>query len=158
MSRAAFAPALLAALVPTAAASLSCAPWSPVQAYEMAAASPGRYSVVVGSFAFDAGALPAGGRPTASGAIVPARLVGRALSRSGFTAEYAEQVRLEVRCAASWCGGLVPGQRYLVFVEHEAAGLTVDLGPCATVVFANPTPAEEREITRCLTAGGCGRN
>ncbi|MEZ5766408.1 MAG: hypothetical protein R3D80_01235 [Paracoccaceae bacterium] len=150
--------AFCAALEPVSALALSCAPWSPEQAFDMAAASPSRYSVVVGSFAFDAGKLPQGAMPGAKGTVVPARLAGRALSQNGFDAAYAQQVRLDVSCAASWCGSLIPGQSYLVFVEHRSAGLTVDVGPCATVVFPNPSAAEERALTRCLAAGRCGTN
>lgn len=155
MRRAAFALAICAALEPVSAVALSCAPWSPEQAFDRAAAASSRYSVVVGSFAFDAGKLPSGGTPDARGAVVPARLAGRALSQNGFDAAYAQEVRLDVGCAASWCGSLIPGQSYLVFVEHKNAGLTVDVGPCATVLFPNPTAAEERRLTRCLAAGSC---
>ena len=158
MKQIAFALAFCAALEPVSALALSCAPWSPEQAFDRAAAASRAYSLVVGSFAVDAGKLPQGGTPDAKGAVVPARLAGRALSQNGFDAAYAQQVRLDVSCAASWCGSVVPGQSYLVFVEHQSAGLTVDVGACPTVLFPNPTAAEERSLTRCLAAGRCGTN
>ena len=108
--------------------------------------------MVVGTFDFDASAL------ANSEAVVPAVLTGRALTKTGFSAPYAKQVRLEVSCAASWCGSVAPDQPYLVFVEHKSAGLSVALGPCPTVVFPNPTRAVEREITRCLASGRCDTN
>ncbi len=124
----------------------------------MAAASSSPYSVVVGSFAFDATKLPAGGTPDAKGAVIAARLAGRALSRSGFDAAYAQPVQLDVGCAASWCGTVEPGRSYLVFVEHTSTGLTVDVGPCATVLFPGPTAALEHRLTRCLADGRCNTN
>lgn len=117
----------------------------------MADAAESRYSVVVGRFSFD-GALPK------ATAVVPAVLSGRALSRSGFDAPWSETVRLEVGCAASWCGSVQADLPYLVFVEHTSAGLSVALPACPHVVFPNPTAADEREITRCLAPGRCDTN
>ncbi len=152
MSRVAPALVIFAALVPVTAQALSCAAWSPAQAYEMADASASRYSVVVGTFDFGVAALPK------SAAVVPAVLTGRALARTGFDAPYSKQVRLEVSCAASWCGSVAPDHPYLVFVEQSGAGPTVALGPCPTVVFPNPSDAVERDITRCLTSTRCDTN
>ena len=152
MSRAALALAFCAALVPVCAQALSCAPSSPAQAYEMADASASGYSVVVGTFDFGASALPK------SEAVVSAVLTGRALTKTGFSAPYSKQLRLEVSCAASWCGSVAPDHPYLVFVEQADAGLTVALGPCPTVVFPNPSPAVERAMTRCLTSARCDTN
>lgn len=143
--------AFFAALEPVSALALSCRPWSPTQAYAQADAAESRYSVVVGQFAFN-GELPK------SSTVVSARLSGRALAQSGFDAPWSEQVRLEVGCAASWCGSVQAGQPYLVFVEHTDAGLSVALPACPSVVFPNPTPAVERAITRCLASGGCDTN
>ena len=157
MRRFALALAFCGALVPVSAEALSCAPWSPAQAFERADASARKYSVVVGTFDFDASALPGGASP-ARRTVVPAGLTGRALSRTGFSAPYSEKLRLEVGCALSWCGGVIPGEPYLVFVEQTGSGPVVELGPCATVVFPNPTPAVERDITRCLTTERCGAN
>ncbi len=151
MSRAAFVLAFCAALGPVSAQALSCAPWRPTEAYERADAAPNSYSVVIGSFDF-AATLPK------SNAVVPAVLTGRALSRAGFDAPWSKTVRLEVGCAASWCGSVTSGQPYLVFVEHKSAGLSVALDPCPSVVFPNPTRAVEREIARCLASGRCDTN
>lgn len=151
MKRAAAVLAFCSALGPVSAEALSCAPWSPAQAYAIADAAASRYSVVVGAFDF-AAPLPK------AEAVVPATLTGRALARTGFDVPWSNPVNLEVSCAASWCGAVVPGEPYLVFVEHRPAGLTVDLGPCPTVTFPNPSPAEEREVTRCLTSGRCDMN
>ncbi|MCB1337677.1 MAG: hypothetical protein KDK10_09585 [Maritimibacter sp.] len=148
---------LLTAFAPLPALALSCEPWSPEQAFAMAEDADGLYRPAIGRFAFDPARLPGGpgGLPPAERAFVPAAFEGRALGPRGFTDAFSGNVLLQVSCALDWCGGVIPGQTYLVFFELTDRGPTAELGPCATVVFPNPDAGVERRLTGCLNGARC---
>lgn len=152
---------LAAALsVPISATALSCARPDVRRAYQAAARSPETYIVVFGKLDFDPARLP--GKPTGSeeDMKLSARLTGRAVTRSGFSAWLDRRITIEVRCVSVWCGSIPRGKDMLMFLRQSGAGYSLDVGPCPGFAFPNPDGRMLRQVRACLSGASCqpGRN
>lgn len=145
---------LLLALVATPASALSCLPRTPVQAFEEAAASEARYSVVKGKLSFRAAAMPEHYDVEAEDKVVTGFFRGEGLNLDGFTTPMAVPVALEVACSGPWCGTLVKGQEYLLFLEKRADGYALEVSACPMFAFPNPDADTLEAMTACIN-GAC---
>jgi hypothetical protein len=142
------------------AMALSCLRPDPAATFQSASASTDVYVVLRGSFAFDAGLMPAfDGNPVdTEPAPVAALFSGNALGPDGFTLPYETELLLQPSCAGPWCGGLVPTGDAIAFARDNGEGVyVIDLGPCGGSVF-EPTDDTVATIVQCMTGGACAPN
>ena len=84
-------------------------------------------------------------------------LKGTELSRGGWLIDLDEEVRVETRCAASWCGR-APGAKtrgVFLMTTEPAGALLLRIGPCGGTVFPFPSPEQSEALVRCARAGKC---
>lgn len=152
---------VLLAVLPVQALALSCLQSTVAGTYRQAQASDDAYVVVLGRLSFNAhGSFPHPS-PDVSGPMppeltkVPARLTGKALSRSGFSSGFDKGITLEVYCLSAWCGTAQNGAEVLAFVRKEDGQYSLAAGPCGGWKFTAPTPAMLRQAKQCMRGGPC---
>ena len=156
--------AALAMLAAGQAAALSCIRPDVAAAYTAAAEADESYVVLLGRLDFRPSRQP----PDIDGDVnqprpappVRADFSGKSLASNGFTREFSAPVMLEPVCWAAWCGGFpVPGQEVLLFARTEGSGgasrVWVELNPCGTQTFDQPTRADIRRVEACHQGGPC---
>lgn len=151
--------AALIAVTPVSAIALSCTPHSVEVAYQQADADEARFVIVRGSLDFDAGELPKGGVEN-QGSTVPltrikATLLGRALSKKGFSTPFNKPVTLEVACYGPWCARPQIGHDVLAFVEVAQDGGVIATDPCGGYLFNSPVPKMIRAVKSCFAGKTC---
>ncbi|MDB4111895.1 hypothetical protein N9571_05005, partial [Yoonia sp.] len=108
----AFILATMLAVICGQAQALSCMRPDPVTTFQQLAAKPESYFVLYGTLTFDENALPQGSRSfeeIAPPDPIPARFVGKGLSKAGFATPYVSRAMLQVTCAGPWCGSARSG-------------------------------------------------
>lgn len=149
--------ATLAALT-TPALALSCMRPDPMRAYQAAAEAEEAYVVVVGKLTFNERKLPeAVGNDSPPQTRIPARMTGKALSKSGFDHAFDRDITLEVLCYGPWCGGAGSGETYLTFLKRTDTGYVMSADPCGSMMFQDPKPKALRQIEQCYKNGRCSR-
>lgn len=151
--------ALIVLIFPTAPVhALSCMPYSPVQAFLDAQASPDRYIIVHGRIELNPADLPEGGirnlEKLQPDNFLPASVTGFSLTGSGYNARFVRQIRVNAQCYASWCASLRPGMEYLVFLKKEN-GYLLEINPCGGMAFAEPDAVMLNKIHECLLGEEC---
>ncbi|WP_371224940.1 hypothetical protein [Roseovarius sp. 2305UL8-3] len=142
----------------TPALSLSCLPPDVTSAYNMAAESEDHYIVVTGELTFKDAKLPKGyANDSPASTRVPARLTGKALTKSGFNIAFDRNITLDVLCFGPWCGGAGSGETYLTFLKREGDGYVMEADPCGSMAFQNPTDNMMEQVERCFAGGRCGK-
>ena len=149
------------AVFATQAAALSCMRPDIARTYQYAAESEELYSVVMGEFVFDEGALPQAVRSFGRGfekdvIEIPAHFTGQQLSRSGVATDYDVTVTLEVQCLGQWCGGMASGETAIAFLRHGGETPVLDVTPCGETVFIDPDQAQIATAISCINGGTCG--
>ena len=136
---------------------LSCLLPDPIDTFQQLAAAPESYFVLYGKMTFDEGLLPQGVSmdQQREPAPIPARFVGKGLTRDGFTNDYVSDVTLQVGCAGPWCGSARSGVDAIFFVEATDPPVTMQAGPCGGMIFEEPTPATLEMLTSCMQGGAC---
>lgn len=150
---------LIAALLISSAApalALSCLRPDVTRAFAQAQESEEKYIVLSGILVFDAARLPkavVNNSPPVTR--IPARMTGRALTRTGFDFDFDRDVTLEVLCFGPWCGGAGSDVSYLAFLRQEEAGYVVSADPCASLMFQDPGQDVLETVAACFKAGRC---
>lgn len=150
---------LIAALLISSAApalALSCLRPDVTRAFAQAQEAEENYIAVSGALVFDAGTLPkAAGNDSPPVTRIPARMTGRALTKTGFDFDFDRDVTLEVLCFGPWCGGAGSDVSYLAFLRQEEAGYVVSADPCASLMFQEPPQEMLDRVAACFEAGRC---
>ena len=149
---------LVAVAMPMQAAALSCLAPSLQRSFTEANAGPETYIVVSGRVTLDAAKLPRSGgtaKPPAEMTKVPARLIGKSMSKSGFTRPFDKPITLEVACYGPWCGAISSGQDVLAFVKRDTGSYAIDINPCGGRAFPNPTARNLEEVLGCFRGAAC---
>ena len=137
--------ALLAALVPAPAMSLSCMPWDVAQAYSKADQSDAAYIVAHGELSFDTGLLPVTNwenqHATPKRTDIPARLTGLSLTANGFTEPFDAAIILQINCSGPWCPRASEGPA-LTFLKREGSTYRLVQNACGGMLFGNPAPED----------------
>lgn len=141
--------------LPTSGSALSCARPDVRRAYQTAAASSETYVVVLGSLDFNPSHLPAAPPKTAQGTLIPARLSGRNVSRSGYSGWFTRQITLNVTCISAWCGNLPAHTELLMFLRKTDRGMTLDVTPCPETLFVRPRASDLSHLRKCMSDGAC---
>ena len=142
-----------------AAFALSCLPWTHRMAFAAASASEDTYIVVRGALIFDRSRLPKtdwqkqGATPQQTR--IPARVNGKALTASGFTAPVALNVDLFVGCSGAWCASVGKTKDHLMFLKRTATGYHLSTDPCGGDVFSAPTAEALHEVEQCFNGAAC---
>ncbi|TYB77605.1 hypothetical protein [Maritimibacter fusiformis] len=149
--------AFVAALsLPLPGLALSCLPYSHTQAFLDANAAAERYIVVTGRLDFDSRDLPGtDGVNAAEDSTLSARVTGTSLSYAGFVTPFDRTIRVNVACAAMWCGQLDAGHHYLMFLRQGGGDWVLEQAPCTPMAFFEPTAQMEAEVVACMQGGPC---
>lgn len=137
---------------------LSCLPPDVAQSYIRAAEATEPYIVVRGQLSFDPARLPSTDmipQRKPAHTLIPARLTGQALTRSGFDQAFDRAITLDVQCFGPWCASAVPGIEYLGFLERRDGGYVLAVDPCGGMAHPEPTPAMLDQVLTCLQGGPC---
>ncbi|WP_297771499.1 hypothetical protein [uncultured Roseovarius sp.] len=137
---------------------LSCLPHDVARTYLRASEAEEPYIVVHGRLLFDAERLPETDmqdqrKPPHT--LIPARITGQALTRSGFDLDFDREITLDVQCFGPWCAGAVPGIDHLGFLERREDGYVLTLEPCGGMSHPEPTPEMLQRVLRCYQGGAC---
>ncbi len=137
---------------------LSCLTPDIARDYAQVAQSAETYIVVRGDLVFDESKLPNRVDERASrqrdSMDIPAWLVGKSLTKDGFTRAFERDVILRVSCLGPWCGGAVKGP-HLAFLRQENLDWVMQASPCPGLTYANPTPLQERTVMACFQGDTC---
>ena len=140
------------------ALALSCVPPDVARTYEDLHAAPETYMVIHGTLTFDESKLPEADlenqfdNPPITK--LSARLKGQALSHNGFKTPFDKTISLDVLCLGPWCAGGQSGMNIMAFVERNASGYTLTLGPCYSMVF-EPTVQNLEQAESCMRGAEC---
>ncbi|MEM1101043.1 MAG: hypothetical protein AAGH73_05880 [Pseudomonadota bacterium] len=140
------------------ASALSCLPVSVSRAYLDAAAAEETYVIALGRFSFAPEALaprPAGEGSWAGTRRVAAGFTGALFSADGFDFLTELDVTIAATCAGPWCASMAPGVETLAFLQEQADGYLLSLGPCGGSAFPDPTKAQIARIRACHAGGPC---
>jgi hypothetical protein len=151
-------PLIVAILVilATQATALSCMRPDPVRSYNTAADAEELYLVALGKVSFDASKLPkAEGNTSPERTRIPARIEGKALSKTGFDYPFERDITVEVLCFGPWCGGGVPGETYLAFLRKTEEGYVMTADPCWSMAFSQPSQEDISRVVQCHKTGRC---
>lgn len=138
---------------------LSCLPHDVAAVFQEAQDSEDRFMAIIGELTFDETRLPKADmdrqQDTPPDTLIPARLSGKALSRAGFTGEYAADIILNVQCYGPWCAGAHSGMEYLAFVNLDRDMPEVTITPCGGFGFPQPTEEMKQQVVSCYDGGDC---
>lgn len=148
--RISFVLAALATLNAGSVQALSCVRPDPTLVYNWAHVSEDLYYAAVGRIEFTSRAQREDGPQEFS-----ATLVGKSLTTNGFTADIATPLTVKTTCAGPWCGGLAPGQDYLMVLRQDDGAFVLDVGPCPTTTMANPTARQIQTFENCAKGKSC---
>lgn len=150
---------LVLSLAAGPALSLSCLPADVVTSFNDAAASEQSYIVVHGRLEFDESKLPEVDinqqDETPPQTDIPARLVGKSLSKAGFKTDFDRPITLRAMCLGPWCGRATSGTEYLSFVQMTEDGYMLAITPCGGFEFAEPTKSMLNAVTSCFKGQTC---
>ncbi|WP_298496929.1 hypothetical protein [uncultured Maritimibacter sp.] len=148
----------LALGLPAQALALSCMPYPPTVAYETADASDKVYSVVRGSFTYDAEGAPSGYDENApeDDWLTTGRITGNVLTPEGYSSPVDAEVVVVISCVGPWCPTLAQDDDALMFVRQEADGkaLYLDVAACQSNVFTGIEEQAFEDMQACM-AGDC---
>ncbi len=151
--------ALLCVLPQAPAQALSCLPHDVAQTYNQAAKSEETYIVVHGQLTFDDSRLPKTDwqhqEKTPPNSLIPARLVGKALSRTGFDTSFDRNITFNVQCLGPWCASAKSGTSYLAFLRKTNGGYQLDINACGGMGFPDPTQQALDVVVTCFQGGPC---
>ena len=154
-------PLILAAMLAVIcgqAQALSCLRPDPITTFQQLAASPDSYFVLYGTLTFDESALPQGSNSfeeIAPPDPIPARFVGKGLSKAGFARPYISRAMLQVTCAGPWCGSARSGAEAIYFVLASDPPVTMQAGACGGMIFEEPAQDVLDMLTSCMQGGPC---
>lgn len=155
--------ALVASVVALAqpAWALSCMSTNVATDYAYAAASDAAYIVVSGDLFFDMSKLPdtSKNRTSRMGTSTEIKgwLKGKSLTQDGFTKPFERDVTLRVSCLGPWCGTIAKGA-HLTFLKQEGRSWVIEVSPCPSLTYADPTPDQESMLLACFRGQECIAN
>lgn len=148
----------IALALPTPATALSCVRPDVRRAYQNAEKSADTYIIALGRLEFNAARLPKTTPKGQKHVFVPARLKARSVTRTGYSSWIDQKIRLRVTCVSAWCGSATPNIDTLLFLRQTPLGYVLDLGPCPTNAFANPSSTQLKQLRSCMSKGPCKPN
>jgi len=151
---------MLAAAITTIAGqahTLSCMRPDPIETFQTLAEAEESYFVLHGVLSFDEQALPqgVGENDRAIPDPIPARFVGKGLTKEGFTNTYVSDVNLQIGCAGAWCGSASSGTEAVYFVRASEPPVTMTADACGGRIFYEPGEAVLDMLTSCMQGGTC---
>ncbi|WP_254892423.1 hypothetical protein [Roseovarius sp. A-2] len=138
---------------------LSCLPPEVTRTYQQATEAEAAYIAVHARLEFDPDALPRTDwqdqAATPPHTLIPARMTGQALTKTGFNLPFDRRITLDAQCLGPWCAGASPGASYLAFLKRTETGYLLALDPCGGMGFVDPTPETLRRVETCYSGGIC---
>lgn len=149
---------LWALTLPFPAAALSCLPHNAISSFKHAEKSDDDYVAVLGDLSFNPEKLPKVDwnwqQDVQPDNFLTGRLIGKSLTRNGFTALFERMIDINVQCAGPWCSGLSQG-RHLVFLKRENGAYLLEASPCGGFAHADPSDDMLGKIQTCMRGGPC---
>ena len=149
---------LIALLVSGQVQALSCMRPDAVASYINAAEAADVYYVILGEVTLD---RPAPARPDtgtyneAPNNAVRGEITGKSLGPNGFQTSVNLGVKVHSLCAGPWCGPFPPRGPALMFVKNDQPRPVLEMDPCSTQYFGNPTPEMIEKVQTCHRGGTC---
>lgn len=138
------------------ASALSCLAPDVASSFTYAAEAEQSYVVLHGEFSFAPPPSSITGDINAPREVsYTATFSGEALGRSGFVPVGDLTVDVTHGCAAAWCGSLAGGVPTIAFVEKQADGYAITVGPCGGQAFARPTRQMVQQVEACMRGETC---
>ena len=112
--------------------------------------------VLRGSLEFDESLLPQGvvNEPREPEPI-PAMFKGKGLTLDGFTYRFERPVTVQPVCYGPWCGSAVSGEEMITFGKVVAGAVIVEVNPCGTTTFYEPTQTMVDSVVGCIRGDRC---
>lgn len=135
---------------------LSCVQPNVADSFREAVAASEDYVVVYGILKFDDRLKPEPDFSSidAEGTKIPARLEGKALNKSGFRADFMQDVTLDLACFGPWCGDAKSGVKYLAFLRKSGSEYVFTADPCGSWAFQDASRAQLEQARQCMR-GNC---
>jgi hypothetical protein len=140
-------------LAASQAQALQCRIPDPVRIFQAAMDAPETYVVLRGRVA-EAEILIPPKRIEGQPYPVPGWFIGSVLTRDGFTQGLETPVTVQVTCAASWCGSMLPEVELIMFAQVSDGAYVIEADACESWVFT-PDPLIEQLLTSCIRGEAC---
>ena len=153
------ATAAVLSVVTTQAAALSCMRPDVATTFNQMNAVPEDVFVLRGILTFDESLLPQGVfNEERNPEPIPARFVGKGLTLEGFTARFESPVIVQSVCFGPWCGAVGAGDEIITFAKVLGDKIVVEVDPCGSTVFYEPTQSMVEDLKSCIRGGTCESN
>lgn len=86
---------------------------------------------------------------------IPGRFEGLGLTLNGFTSTFDRPILVQSVCYGPWCGSVTAGEELIVFAKVLGEDVVVEVDPCGTTAFSDPTPDMEDTLTSCIRGEAC---
>jgi hypothetical protein len=149
---------LIAALTFVAgqASALSCMRADVARTFHWAADAEERYLVLLGEFTFIEPEVDSADLNDSQSVIVPATFEGSYLGADGFVSGAALDVTLNFNCAGPCFASLESNSGpIMAFIEQTPDAYTLNVGPCYSTVFIQPTPSDIERVEACMRGEDC---
>ncbi|MEM9108370.1 MAG: hypothetical protein AAGC96_22245 [Pseudomonadota bacterium] len=151
--------ALLVCLSAGQATALSCMRPDVATTFNQMNAVPEDVYVLRGILTFDEGLLPQGVvNEERNPEPIPARFVGKGLTLDGFTARFESPVIVQSLCFGPWCGAVGAGDEIITFAKVLGDKIVVEVDPCGSTVFYEPTQSMVEDLKSCIRGDICESN
>lgn len=115
--------------------------------------------VLRGTLAFDESLLPQGViNEERNPEPIQGFFRGRGLSLDGFTSRFESPVVVQSICYGPWCGSVGAGEELITFAKVMGDDIVIEVDPCGSTVFYEPTPDMVDALTACIRGERCDTN
>jgi len=143
-------------LIASQAAALSCMPPDLATTFNRMNEVPEDVYVLRGKLDFDESLLPQGVvNEERHPAPISGTFAGEALTREGFVSRFVSPVIVQSVCYGPWCGGVGSGEDLITFAKVVDGAVVVEVDPCGSTVFYDPTPKMESDLISCIRGETC---
>ena len=112
--------------------------------------------VLRGVLDFDESLLPQGVvNEERNPAPIAAMFTGMGLTLDGFTSRFESPVVVQSLCYGPWCGGVGSGETLITFAKVVDGTIVVEVDPCGSTVFYEPTLEMESDLISCIRGETC---
>ncbi len=138
------------------ATALSCLPPDVATTFNRMNEIPESVYVVKGSISFADDALTGGFAGDGySRASTIGWFSGSSLGKEGFSSAFEQEIDVQEICTGHWCGALTLDVPLIAFVKANGGRILLEVDPCGSTVFYNPTPKMESDLISCIRGETC---
>lgn len=151
--------AIALSLVANQAAALSCMRPDVATTFNQMNEVPEDVYVLRGTLDFDESLLPQGAvNEERTPEPIQATFNGNGLTLEGFTSSFGSPVVVQSICYGPWCGGVGSGKDLITFAKVIDDDIVIEVDPCGSTVFYEPTQSMIEDLKSCIRGGKCESN